>query len=567
MNPGDSPQDEPVQPFDSEFRLSPVNIETDTNPSIDDARDPQIPPQRYRFPTPIAQTYALNGDRNDRDNNRMLQISAAGQVERLQNFLDSGTWNIAGLNTNDHSYDHSQDSFYLNKGNLIQHVHELHSEFLNNEATFYCFNEDEAWVRSSLSEWTVRLNSIINRFGDEELIEFPIHQITRSGQYWYLRGTAQRCHELWDFFRRILLPGISHLVIEKVSQNEYHILVESSPGVAIELAPINHYPGNWLWYGAPGTGKSYSLQAKIEQIRGNGVWNEVHSTKISFSPSTTYADFVGEFKPVVIYDRDGAPTNYVNHGGLGIERFGTPIIEYRFVPGHFLTSLGQALIDGNSAFILLIDEVNRGDIYEIFGEVFQLMERSGGDPHPNRGSKFLKLNPEEIAYLSNVMGDTESIHFANGEVRLPENFFIWATMNPNDASVQQIDSAFIRRWTPHYYGIDAGEVQDAHIDRLNCEWEILRASINNTLTENHYDEAQLLGRWFVNRADCNDWNVFSSKVIFHLANFVVKDQLSILFDPELQTVQQVMQRCEQNVGFSPFNAEIRSEYQLPLEDE
>ena len=146
MNPGNSPQDEPVQPLDSEFRLPSVILETDTNPSIDDVRDPQTPRQRYRFPTPIAPTYALNGNRNDRDNNRMLQISAAGQVERLQNFLDSGTWNLAGLNTNDHSYDHSQDSFYLNKENLIQHIHELHSEFLYNEATFYCFNEDEVWV-------------------------------------------------------------------------------------------------------------------------------------------------------------------------------------------------------------------------------------------------------------------------------------------------------------------------------------------------------------------------------------------------------------------------------------
>ena len=100
--------------------------------------------------------------------------------------------------------------------------------------------------------------------------------------------------------------------------------------------------------------------------------------KISFSPSTTYGNFVGEYRPTMVYKESGTDTFFDETGEEDGEILGTPMIMYRYVQGKFLQAYSRAISEENEGrpVVLLIDEVNRGDIYEIFGEVFQLMERN-----------------------------------------------------------------------------------------------------------------------------------------------------------------------------------------------
>ena len=154
--------------------------------------------------------------------------------------------------------------------------------------------------------------------------------------------------------------------------------------------------------------------------------------------------------------------------------------------------------------VLLIDEINRGDIYEILGEVFQLMERNDY----GEGSYSIALSPAAMDYI-NAETDQQM-----ETIRLPENLYIWGTMNPNDSSVQQIDSAFFRRWIVRYISIDyltenADERDIILIQSpLNVRWGELRSEINRLLGDMGYDEEEFIGRYFVKRDEFNDWNRF-----------------------------------------------------------
>ena len=163
------------------------------------------------------------------------------------------------------------------------------------------------------------------------------------------------------------------------------------------------------------------------------------------------------------------------------------------------------------------------------------MERSS----THEGEYALSLAPEVMEYLGGV-----------DEVRLPPNFYLWATMNPNDASVQVIDSAFIRRWTIEYYDSEQSDVNDIQeLPVLAVSWESLRVAINSLLATSGLVDFEPIGRWFIKEEDCSDWDRFYSKFIFYLANYVVRDDLRLMFNKN--SVEEIMKDCRD--GNNPFD--------------
>jgi len=416
--------------------------------------------------------------------------------------------------------------------------------------------------------WKARMTEMVNLFGEETELEFPVGEdangrpgFYQATDYLYMTGANNSDPELiniWRFLQSMLIPTVSCIYMMKTGDFQFSLrfyLRGESPTPNIWQYE-DSYPRNWLWYGAPGTGKSHDLQGHanliVEREEGDV---EADIFRYSFSPATTYGDFVGEYRPKMVYSPP--EQEYLDSAGVVLDppRPGTPSVDYAFVPGIFL----RALIRANqiqTPVILVIDEINRGDIYEILGEVFQLMERN--DQH--QGSYSTSLSHEAMNYLRlnefNFEGENDE-----SEIKLPPNFYLWGTMNPNDASVQQIDSAFFRRWVTKYIGIDYSDDNNRGNHLLpndgplnGWEWGEFRTILNQRLMATDCDEEELIGMWFLKTAELDNWEKFYSKLVFHLANNVLKMRLTEnngIFTEN--TVRGIMSMCKR--GENPFDPE------------
>lgn len=238
---------------------------------------------------------------------------------------------------------------------------------------------------------------------------------------------------------------------------------------------------NRIVFGAPGTGKSFKLNNDKDRLLEFGGEYE----RVTFHPDYSYANFVGTYKPVPIKDSDGKDS-----------------ISYEYVPGPFMRTYVRAIkncIKVSKAeeepkpFLLVIEEINRANTAAVFGEVFQLLDRkNNASEYPIQASEDIKK------YLSKETGLSID-HFS--EIKIPDNMFIWATMNSADQGVFPMDTAFKRRWSFEYLNIDENdnEIDKYYVD-INGEeikWNSLRKAINNYLSEKGVNEDKLLGPFFI----------------------------------------------------------------------
>jgi hypothetical protein len=385
------------------------------------------------------------------------------------------------------------------------------------------------------------------------------------------RGTDEETQsaEVWRLFVHCCLPNLSRPFFKKeTTTSGFRYILEFRLRTRFEVDVEERLPllplytrqlisRNRLVLGAPGTGKSYKLeQDAISLVILGGGNSDVNITPISFHPSTTYGDFLGQYRPNTVY----LPTNpgYVTVDGVPYPVPGEPMIDYAFVPGHFMNSLVKALSEPDQYFVLLIDEINRANISEVFGEVFQMLERKpdGEGKYPS------SLSNEAMAYLRSKVNTATSISVTD-KVKIPSNLFIWATMNPNDQSVHRFDSAFSRRWSNEYVSIDEGmELSEADNPRVGAmiespiemTWKSFIITINRAMDDNGIGEDDLIGMYYLEVREIVSWNHFYPKVIFHLANNILKRRLRILFKEELNTVKKIMGQCR--IGISPFRDDL-----------
>lgn len=234
---------------------------------------------------------------------------------------------------------------------------------------------------------------------------------------------------------------------------------------------------NLIYFGAPGTGKSYTLNNQK-----NGLLLECPSNyeRVTFHPDYSYANFVGSYRPVEV-DEDG-----------------TKKITYKFVPGPFIRVLKKAL-NNEQPYLLIIEEINRANPAAVFGDVFQLLDRDsdGNSEYSISPSKEVK---EYLMSDEDCKGLPEA--YVN-ELRIPSNMFIWATMNSADQGVYPMDTAFKRRWDFEYIGIDNGKekIENAQIknngEEKTYNWNQFREKLNEKLVELDVNEDKLIGPFFI----------------------------------------------------------------------
>lgn len=267
-----------------------------------------------------------------------------------------------------------------------------------------------------------------------------------------------------------------------------------------------------IFYGAPGTGKSHTVDT--EYVKGNKCF------RITFHPDTDYASFVGCYKPKM--------------GGATGED-----ITYSFVPQVFLNAYTYAWNHPDEPTYLVIEELNRGNCAQIFGDIFQLLDRQKAG-HPGYSKYTINADSDIATCLNGELEDKERYEKAICEIyglkefdfsilALPSNLNILATMNTSDQSLFPIDSAFKRRWEMEYVGVNYADAEQFSVkidDAHKYSWADVLKGLNGYIKQEKHSTNKILGNRFV---QADEKNVISSvafrdKVLFFLFNDVFKDE-------------------------------------------
>lgn len=284
-----------------------------------------------------------------------------------------------------------------------------------------------------------------------------------------------------------------------------------------------------IFYGAPGTGKSHTIKEKTK---------ESDVIRTTFHPDTDYSTFVGAYKPTTallpICDELGQPMK------IGATTLHKEQIVYEFVAQSFLQAYVNAWkkFDKDDKQYLVIEEINRGNCAQIFGDLFQLLDRNdyGFSDYPIKADADMKRQLQK-AFAGLVIAQKDKINtmyegkdivsqVLNGDILLlPNNLYIWATMNTSDQSLFPIDSAFKRRWDWTYMPIsDAEKNWIIEVDGSKYDWWQFLEKINEKIGSITNSEDKKLGYFFCKAQDgVISAKTFVGKVIFYLWNDVFKD--------------------------------------------
>lgn len=284
-----------------------------------------------------------------------------------------------------------------------------------------------------------------------------------------------------------------------------------------------------IFYGAPGTGKSHTIKEETK---------ESDVIRTTFHPDTDYSTFVGAYKPTTallpICDELGQPMK------IGATTLHKEQIVYEFVAQSFLQAYVNAWkkYDEGDKQYLVIEEINRGNCAQIFGDLFQLLDRNdyGFSDYPIKADADMKRQLQK-AFTGLVIAQKDKINamyegkdivsqVLNGDILLlPNNLYIWATMNTSDQSLFPIDSAFKRRWDWTYMPIsDAEKNWIIEVDGNNYDWWLFLEKINEKIGSTTNSEDKKLGYFFCKAQDgVISAKTFVGKVIFYLWNDVFKD--------------------------------------------
>ena len=270
---------------------------------------------------------------------------------------------------------------------------------------------------------------------------------------------------------------------------------------------------NLIFYGPPGAGKSYEVERRI-----NGWERKV----VTFHPAYDYSSFVGCYKPISEYN-----------AGLNKHE-----VLYKYVPQPFIKLYVAAWLYPSKPYCLLIEEINRGGCAQIFGDIFQLLDR-----YDTGFSKYSSSLDEDIEHYlkselkSSLYGETiKKLYLERNGVEidnpysimmLPGNLSIYATMNTSDQSLFPMDSAFKRRWQWKYVPIDyvAAENFTLDIEGERYSWAAFIRKINKKILAITESEDKQIGTYFVNPDDgVIKTEEFVNKVMFYLWSDVFKEE-------------------------------------------
>lgn len=323
-----------------------------------------------------------------------------------------------------------------------------------------------------------------------------------------------------------------------------------------------------IFFGAPGTGKSYELNKEAKEYFGNNY------ERVTFHPNYMYGNFVGAFKPFPKVFKNSDGTIKKDEDGNIQES-----ITYEYIPGVLMRQLVRALKCPTQDYLLLIEEINRANVAAVFGDVFQLLDRDGS----GESEYFIATSKELQEFLKKEFDDCnleknikEKLGEDFGRLYLPNNLYIWATMNSADQGVMPMDTAFRRRWEFRYLGIDdAAELNKEDFKRYKFKinssevvnWDLFRRELNKKLSSLNIPEDKLIGPYFVSKAILEDSDLdrltetIKNKVLMYLYEDAAKAYRSSLFaEGKYATYSSVCKHFDDNaLSLFKGNIEIKTQ--------
>ena len=409
------------------------------------------------------------------------------------------------------------------------------------------YNEIDEIIGKEYPWFGIEINYYPTFGEDSNLLTFNIIKCKKDEKSSYIDSNTRKT--LWKSYKKYYYQNINN----STYGDHLHNSKENNQNDSTSLFSNST---NKIFYGAPGTGKSY----KVNNILQN---KDDKTHRVTFHPEYDYASFIGGYKPTME------------------EEDSKEVIKYKFVPQAFTNIYVKAWNDPNNTYYLVIEEINRGNCAEIFGDIFQLLDRDSD----------YSITPsiELEDYLKTSLVDKDK-GLKNGKLKLPRNLNIYATMNTSDQSLFPMDSAFKRRWDWEYIPICYEELTDegkpnpsfnyvVDLDSHNSfKWNefISKVNLNHIQQNPVLGMDKCIGNYFVipkNGGKTIDVTTFINKAIFYLWNDVFKDEKNEMFEENssyedffpikskgVQKLKELLERIGVNIN-------TKSEDIAPEEDE
>lgn len=284
---------------------------------------------------------------------------------------------------------------------------------------------------------------------------------------------------------------------------------------------VNHkiMAENRLFYGAPGTGKSFNIQ---KFIRKNGLQdykNKLEHPNVfrtTLHPESSYHDFAGQIMPVVTKDNDGKD-----------------LIKYDFKPQVFTVALERALEKRDEPVFLILEEMSRANVAAVFGDIFQLLDRD-----EDGRSEYL-IDNELIQKYLNEQFSKKNIGLNLSKIYIPHNLFIIGTVNTSDQNVFVMDTAFKRRFEFEYLDANYVALDEAgkplnnfvfNIGKMNFSWINFIHNLNEFIVDDlnglGLTEDKQLGQFFI-KFKLGDNELTERSIVTNIEN---QDNYSVNYD-------------------------------------
>lgn len=335
--------------------------------------------------------------------------------------------------------------------------------------------------------------------------------------------------------------------IDKTRESKNVELTEIEDDEELEIGEDDQlvYSRNKILFGPPGTGKSYNIKSKMNLIN----IKDKNIIRTTFHPEYSYYEFVGQYKPVVAYEKIVGEVRYHSSLDTSNEK---AFVYYDFVPGPFIKAIVNSLklrISSDNKVaentLLIVEEINRGNSSAIFGDVFQLLDRINdvNNEYYGESEYSIDVSVEIKEYIKKELGwkeDDWNATFKRGFI-IPSNLYIYATMNTSDQSLYPIDSAFKRRWDMEYMYINYREekLEDLYLPEpyQEIKWLDFIKKINEKIVEYTEVDDKQLGQWFVGNSLSE--SEFLGKVISYLWFDIFRYDPEMLFKDNIRTFDDI----------------------------
>lgn len=414
----------------------------------------------------------------------------------------------------------------------------LHSELINYKNTVRDNLDDKSYKLITKKEYSnekknafdiLKNNLVVKGYNDIE-IEY-LDKFLNDYKYWGGGKTIDRT----DFTTSSILNCLNLVnntstwiiyITEIINSNGNLLILSEKLLDTVESTKKtlhkDHKGYNKIYFGSPGTGKSFKVNEILKDFSSENIF------RTTIHPDYSYYNFVGHVMPTS--DNNG--------------------INYKFVPGIFTMALKKAMHTDEAVFLIL-EELSRGNVSSIFGDIFQLLDRNP----ITFESQYTITNMNIYNEINNSISTNTTY-----SIKIPDNLYIIGTVNINDQNVFVLDSAFKRRFEFEYVDNSPVKINSSEyindfifsIERNEYKWNAFYTAINKFIIKNlNLNEDKLIGPFFIiGEIQSNNQNKFD---ILKNNNEKIKNKLIQYLWEDVHKVS-----IFQNADTSLFKKEINS---------